>query len=170
MTGTFWASPLHCLPSTPRTIVAVSCSDADLEEEADDTLADELQGRGITVVAPEAIDVTTMERLTVEAHRWFGGGMIDMSYVATIVRHFNADRALLANLDLSVASLPYGDFTVYSVNASCSYRCFQVSNKTIVAAGSFSAEARGEELQRVERDAALGAVSKLAHSAASRLR
>lgn len=157
------------LSASASTIVAVNCSEYNLQEECTDMVAGALRERGVTTVAPEAIDVTIRERLTVEVQRWFGGGVINMSYVASVARRYNAARVLLVDARLYSSSLPYGDFTVYSTRASCSYRCFNVGNKTIIAAGVASGEDRGEDQDMAEHRALSSAALSLARSAAPKI-
>jgi hypothetical protein len=141
----------------------------DLAEEAEDRLADALQARGVSVVAPEAMDVSVRVQSRLYVTQWLGGGVADYSYFGQISRRYHAARALLADVDLRASSLPYGDFTVYSVRGTCAYRCFNTADKSLVAAGSFSAKGRSEDVSEAQQRSLGDAVLALARQAAPHL-
>jgi hypothetical protein len=165
-----FAGPRIALAGSPLTVVVLSCSSPEFEQQAEDTLAGLLRERGVSALAPEAMDVTIREHLSVEVDRWIGGGRLDASYVETITRRYNATRAFLAEMQIRGSSLPYGGFTVYNVRSTCSYRCFDTVSKGIVVAGSASGEGRGEDIDAATQQSLQAALKGVARETVGALR
>jgi hypothetical protein len=155
--------------ATPTTIVAVSCNVDELETDAEDFLAGALNERHVNTVDPSAIDITYHERARLQAARYFDSLSVDYSSIAWVTTTYHAERLFVVAATLSVSSLPYGEFTVYGTRARCSYRCFDVVSKRIVAAGSSLGTARSEDADGAQETALHLGLLSVAREAARRL-
>jgi hypothetical protein len=155
--------------ATPTTIVAVTCNVEELENDAEDFLAGALNERSVNTVDPSAIDIVYHERARLEAVRYVDSLSIDYSSIAWVTATYHAERLLMVAATLSASSLPYGEFTVYGVRARCSYRCFDVVSKRIVAAGSSLGTARSEDADGAQETALHLGLLSVARGAARRL-
>jgi hypothetical protein len=137
----------------PTTIVAVTCNVSTLEDDAEDFLAGALTDRGIATLDPSAIDVTYHERARLDAARFLDSVSVDYAALVWVTAVYHAERLLVASAVVNGSSLPYEGFTVYNARARCSYRCFDVVSKRIVAAGSALGTSRSEDVDEAGEDA-----------------
>lgn len=162
-------SPTFAFAFGVSTIVAVNCNVPELDEEAEDILSGKLRDLKVNVVDPSAMDTTYHERARLEVAQLLGGVSVDYSAIAWVTQTYHARRLLVAEARMTSTALPYGQFTVYNVRASCSYRAFDTSSKQIVSAGTMFSIGRAEEERAAQEDALQNAMDQLATHAARRL-
>ncbi|HTV74483.1 MAG TPA: hypothetical protein VME66_12375 [Candidatus Acidoferrales bacterium] len=155
----------------PTTIVAVACNVSTLEDDAEDFLAGALTERDVATLDPSAIDVTYHEQARLDAARLLDDSVsVDYASLVWVTAVYHAERLLVANALVNGSSLPYEGFTVYNARARCSYRCFDVVSKRIVAAGSTLGTSRSEDADEAGEDAMHDGLSAIAKEAAPALR
>lgn len=167
MAGAFVAHPVAA--ASASTIVAVACNDPELSEDAEDFLAGALSDRHVTTFDPSAIDVTYHEQARLQVSRFLNSASVDYSALSWVTVRYHAQRLMAVNVRFTANALPYGAFTVYNVRARCSYRCFNVLSKTIVAAGSGLGTGRAEDVTQAQEDAMHAGLLEIARVSAARL-
>jgi len=151
------------------TVILLSTSDPDQDEECTNFLAEALRSRGVSVVDPSSVHLTYHQKSQIAGIAVGPVAALEAQSVSWISRSYHSSRALFANISFHDVELPYGDFQVHTITARCSFRCMNVSDYTIVKAGSFREERRGEDELSVASEAANAAMLSMARSAASAL-
>jgi hypothetical protein len=124
----------------------------------------------VPVVDPSSIDVAYHEQARLTAERSLAGIDINYSAMAWVSTRYHSDRAMLTRVRFATRTAPYGEFTVYEVRTTASYRCYDVIGRRLVSAGSFSSTGRGEDYPTVRDRTAGEALLGLSRHAAATLR
>jgi hypothetical protein len=166
--------PSTLFAATPSTIVCVTCEDDSLAKQAEDEISEALINQGIRVADPSAIDEKYHEegRGALAAAWGDGWGVAAMQWssVSWVETIYHARRLFAAQLIVTDSELPYGEFTVHKVKTRLSYKCFDVVTHQMIAAGSYKAEARGEDASDATDNALGETVRNLASGSVYRLR
>jgi hypothetical protein len=165
------AIPTGLSASGPLTIVCATCSngDVDLAEQAEDQLSGALLDRGVRVADPTAIEERYRERGRAAIVAFWGGAAMAWESVSWVERVYHARRLFAVQVVVTDNVLPYGAFQVHQIKVRLSYKCYDVETHELVAAGSKSGQARGEDASDATDEALGSAVKELVASAAFRL-
>ncbi|HTJ27247.1 MAG TPA: hypothetical protein VMA36_13890 [Candidatus Limnocylindria bacterium] len=170
LAATLGAGSIGARAAGISTVLLLAATDPSLDDAFTNEFAEVLRERGVNVVDPSSVHVTYHQRSTLVAAVFGPVLAVAANSVGWIETQYHSRRALFATVDLHRNSLPYGEFTVHQVRATCSFRCMDVLSREIVKAGIGHGEERGEDLADVSERAGSLAIRQAAATAAAALR